>query len=81
VFGITYAIKGSMAKPEVIANPLSLITPGIFREIFQMTPEDPTVQPREKPLPKAVGPRASSAPATTASDESASWPGAATKRK
>ena len=81
VFGITYGIKGSMAKPEVIANPLSLITPGIFREIFQMTPEDPTVQPREKPLPKAVGPRASSAPATTASDESGSWPGAATKRK
>ncbi len=74
VFGITYAIKGSVAKPEVIVNPLSLITPGIFREIFNMTPEDPTVQPRDRPRPKAMGPRSSSAPAATA-EESSSWPG------
>ena len=68
VFGITYAIKGSTAKPEVIVNPLSLITPGIFREIFNMTPEDPTVQPRDRPRPKAMGPRSSSAPAATAEE-------------
>ena len=58
VFGITFAIQGSMAKPQVIVNPLSLITPGIFREIFNMTPEDPRVQPRDRPRPKATGPRA-----------------------
>ena len=46
-----------MAKPQVIVNPLSLVTPGIFREIFQMTPEDPRVQPRDRPSPKAMGPR------------------------
>jgi AsmA-like protein/uncharacterized protein DUF3971 len=63
ILGITYGIKGSMAKPQVIVNPLSLLTPGILREIFQMTPEDPRVQPR--PLPKAIGPRSSSAPATS----------------
>jgi hypothetical protein len=40
LFGITFGIKGSMARPQVIVNPLSLITPGIFREVFQMTPED-----------------------------------------
>ena len=75
VFGITYGIKGSMAKPEVIVNPLSLITPGIFREIFQMTPEDPTVQVRKKPRPKPHGARSSSAPATTAAEERATtWP-------
>jgi hypothetical protein len=74
IFGITYAIKGSMAKPEVIVNPLSLITPGIFREIFQMTPEDPAVLPRKAPRPKAHGPRASSAPATTAAEEATTWP-------
>ncbi len=44
IFGITFAIQGSMAKPQVMVNPLSIITPGIFREIFQMTPEDPRVQ-------------------------------------
>jgi hypothetical protein len=73
IFGITYAIKGPMAKPEVVVNPLSLITPGIFREIWQMTPDTPTVLPQERPRPKALGPRASSAPPAT-SDGSGSWP-------
>jgi hypothetical protein len=81
IFGITYGIKGSLAKPQVIVNPLSLITPGIFREIWQMTPDDPTVQPREKPRPKAMGPRSSSAPAATASDETTSWPEDTTNKR
>jgi hypothetical protein len=81
IFGITYGIKGSMAKPEVIVNPLSLITPGIFREIFQMTPEDPTVQVRQKPRPRPHGARSSSAPAATAAEESRAWPDEETKRK
>ena len=64
MFGITFAIQGSMAKPQVIVNPLSLITPGIFREIFQMTPEDPRVHPaRATGRPARDGSRASSAPA------------------
>ena len=52
VFGITFAIKGTMANPQVVVNPLALLTPGIFREIFQMTPEDPRVVPRDRPIPK-----------------------------
>jgi hypothetical protein len=48
VFGITFAIQGSLARPEVIVNPFSLVTPGILREIMQMTPEDPRVLPRER---------------------------------
>ncbi len=64
LFGITFGIKGSMARPQVIVNPLSLITPGIFREIFQMTPEDLRIIPRERPAPpRKDGSRASSAPA------------------
>jgi hypothetical protein len=75
VFGITYAIKGPLAKPEVIVNPLSLMTPGILRDIWQMTPDDPVVLPRERPRPKALGPRSSSAPPATISEESgSSWP-------
>ena len=58
LFGITFAIKGSMARPQVIVNPLSLITPGIFREIFQMTPEDLRIVPRERPAPNARTARA-----------------------
>ncbi len=69
VFGVTYGVKGSIADPQVIVNPLSLVTPGIFREVFQMTPSNPRVQPRaEPPAPaqKAVAPAtraSSSAPA------------------
>jgi hypothetical protein len=50
VFGITYAIQGPMAGPQVIVNPLSMFTPGILRGIMEMTNPNPQVQPRvEKP--------------------------------
>ena len=72
IFGITFAIQGAMANPQVIVNPLSLVTPGIFREVFQMTNPSPKVQPR-KSEGKAATPRASSsAPmAGPASDDDA----------
>ena len=44
IFGITFAITGAMSDPQVIVNPLSLVAPGIFREIFQMTNPTPKVQ-------------------------------------
>lgn len=66
IFGITFAIQGPMASPQVIVNPLSLLTPGITRELTQMAPFDAAVQEREEKKP-AVRPelrtRASSAPA------------------
>jgi hypothetical protein len=66
VLGITFAIQGSMSNPEVLVNPLSLVTPGIFREIMQMTPEDPVVLPRAAPQPRSgSGPRSSSSPASS----------------
>ena len=63
LFGITFAIQGAMANPQVIVNPLSLVAPGIFREVFQMTNPDPKVLPRKNDG-KATGPapRSSSAP-------------------
>ena len=64
IFGITFAIQGAMANPQVIVNPLSLVTPGIFREVFQMTPQDPKVLPRKNDSKSASpAPRSSSAPA------------------
>ncbi|HEX2840326.1 AsmA-like C-terminal region-containing protein [Hyphomicrobium sp.] len=45
VFGITYAIQGSMAQPQVLVNPLSMFTPGILRGIMEMTSPNPQVQP------------------------------------
>jgi hypothetical protein len=45
--GMTFAIQGPMDRPQVIVNPLSMLAPGIFRDIFQMTPFDPKVQRRD----------------------------------
>ncbi len=52
VVAMTFAIQGPMTNPQVIPNPLSLMTPGFLREIFQMAPNNPTVTP-ERPAPAA----------------------------
>ena len=38
LFGFNYDLKGSSQDPEVSVNPLSILTPGMFREIFRMAP-------------------------------------------
>jgi hypothetical protein len=55
ISGMTFAIQGAMDHPEVIVNPLSMLAPGIFRDIFQMTPFDPKVQRRDE-APSADAP-------------------------
>lgn len=50
-FGITFAVQGPMSQPQVLANPLSIVAPGIFREIFQMTNPNPKVIPRDEKGP------------------------------
>lgn len=62
VLGMTFAIQGPMANPQVIPNLFSIAAPGILREIFQMTPENPTVTP-ERVRPR----RAPSVPSRTTS--------------
>ncbi len=42
LFGFTYRITGTAAAPNVAVNPLSIFTPGMFREIFRRPP--PRVQ-------------------------------------
>src|SRR6185312_11602815 len=51
IFGITFAVQGQTSDPQVIVNPLSLVAPGIFREMFQMTSSNPRVQVREDQAP------------------------------
>lgn len=66
VLGITYAVQGPMANPQVIVNPFSPLTPGLLRELMQMTPENPTITPRAEPprkaLPKGAGPQTRASP-------------------
>ncbi|HEY4264932.1 MAG TPA: DUF3971 domain-containing protein, partial [Micropepsaceae bacterium] len=46
VFGLTYAMKGNLNEPTVTLNPLSVLTPGIFRRIFEFSPpKDALAQP------------------------------------
>lgn len=64
VLGITFAIQGPMAQPQVIVNPLSLIAPGIFREMFQMTNPTPGITPAQ---PRDTRPKAATPAATKSS--------------
>jgi hypothetical protein len=67
VLGITFAVKGPMARPDVIVNPLSLLGPGAFRDLFQIADPPMQVTPRAPPKPTVLpgqGPKASSQPVT-----------------
>lgn len=69
IFGITFALQGSNKNPEVIVNPLSLVAPGIFRDIFQMTSANPQIQTRDgkEATPGSAKTRASSSDASSGS--------------
>ncbi|MEM8580608.1 MAG: AsmA-like C-terminal region-containing protein [Pseudomonadota bacterium] len=38
LIGVTYRIAGSRDSPEISVNPLSVLTPGIFRDLFRRPP-------------------------------------------
>lgn len=38
LFGVSFTLRGPVADPAVSANPLSLLTPGTFREFFRRPP-------------------------------------------
>jgi hypothetical protein len=38
LFGFNYRVSGTVDAPEVSVNPLSVFTPGMFREIFRTAP-------------------------------------------
>jgi hypothetical protein len=63
ILGFTYAVQGPMSAPQVLVNPLSMIAPGILRDLFQMSPQNTTITPRDDkpaavPIPRksSVGP-------------------------
>ncbi len=35
IFGLTYQARGELSEPQVLVNPLSVLTPGILRRIFE----------------------------------------------
>ncbi len=38
LFGFNYRLRGAADNPQVQVNPLSVLTPGVFREIFRQPP-------------------------------------------
>lgn len=38
LFGFNYRLRGEADNPQVQVNPLSILTPGVFREIFRQPP-------------------------------------------
>ncbi len=36
VFGVSYKVQGNSSNPRVLVNPLSILTPGVFRQIFNI---------------------------------------------
>ena len=57
VFGVTYSMKGPLADPGLMVNPLSVLTPGILRRIFEFrAPEMPPQDVEEQPQAAAPAP-------------------------
>ena len=60
LFGFAYRLHGSAAAPEVSVNPLSILTPGMFRDLFRApAPSLPPAQgaaqvPAPAPVPGAT---------------------------
>ena len=53
--GITFAIKGSLDDPSVLVNPMSVMTPGIFRQIFEFTGTVPDAAAASSTRPASGG--------------------------
>jgi len=41
VFAVDYSAEGAMDDPRIAVNPLTLLTPGILREVFGVLPDGP----------------------------------------
>lgn len=46
MLGITFGIYGPIEKPEVLVNPMSLVAPGVFRQIFEFNQGKPKIKLR-----------------------------------
>jgi hypothetical protein len=60
LFSFTYRMKGPAENPKVTVNPLSILTPGVFREIFRRkvpvpVAQDANAQPVQRAAVAKVG--------------------------
>ena len=67
IFGVNFSVAGPSQRPEVVVHPLSMIAPGVLREIFQLGPEQYQITPKavEPTAPRTPDRRSSSSPPVT----------------
>jgi hypothetical protein len=66
IVGLTFVVQGNLKDPQVGVNPVSALTPGIFRQIFETDPGAAGIQQRKlRAGDKAVVPTTSSLPVQT----------------
>src|SRR6185437_10676468 len=58
ILGTTYSVSGDADEPEISVNPLSMLTPGILRRIFEgrIPTAKPVTPPANAPTAKAPAP-------------------------
>ena len=62
LIGLTFQIQGTMGRPQIVVNPLSVLTPGLLRQIWETAPQGQTLDPRTAPAAAPVRAQSSSAP-------------------
>ncbi|HWA02081.1 MAG TPA: AsmA-like C-terminal domain-containing protein [Rhizomicrobium sp.] len=58
IFGFTYSVRGNADQPDVSVNPLSVLTPGIFRRIFEGKMPNAAQAPTNLAAPPPASPSA-----------------------
>ncbi len=71
LIGFNYRLRGPAQKPSVSVNPLSALTPGLFREIFRAPPPDIPQEQGQDPAAPEVVPQALRPETPTVEDSSA----------
>jgi hypothetical protein len=57
IFGVTYSVHGNADQPDIDENPLSILTPGILRRIFEgKIPTGAQAPSNNQPVPPAPTP-------------------------
>lgn len=62
IFGVTYSVTGNADKPDISVNPLSVLTPGILRRIFEGHMPTAANAPSNAPAAKAAKPEQAQKP-------------------
>jgi len=66
LFGFNYRMTGKASDPKVRVNPLSILTPGMFRELFKRQPPKIDGAPtKPAPVPTTAAPSTPETPAPT----------------